>query len=165
MTEQSKRNWAPSIVAVAALVALVVVGLVLYGGTGESATPRGSSDYGWLREYTVTLAGTGVDGAVTASGTTDGPVRGHVYALHVDYGDTAEATTDLTITLASPALTVLQTTDYYTDTWYYPAVEQAGSAGSGTSTYDRLPVSGYLAISAGEAVSGTIATVTIWYGE
>jgi len=133
----------------------------------EVITPgiSAQAQYGSLHEETISLSGTGTDGAVTATGSTGNPVRGHLWAVHLDYAATISDTTDLTLTLSSPALTVLQLTDYYTDTWLYPAVEQTGSTGSGLSVYDRLPVSGYVDAEVGETISGTICTVTIWWGE
>lgn len=158
-----KEHW--DVLVVAAAVVAIAVALILLVPRREEPVARGSESYGWLREETVTLTGTGTEGAVSASDTTDGPIRGHVYALHVDYSSSITTTTDLTVTLSSPSLTVLQLTNNYTDTWYYPVVQQTDSAGSGTPTYDRVPVSGYVTVAAGQTISGTIGTVTIWWGE
>jgi hypothetical protein len=154
---------AVALVVVAIIVLFVLVAVVL--PIPEEAIPRGSQNYGFLRVEQVTLSGTGTAGAVSDSRTTDGPIHGHLYAVNLDYTGGISTTTDVTISLASPALTVLQLSDYYTDTWIYPAVQQADSAGSGTSTYDRMPAAGYLTIAAGQTSSGTIATVTVWWGE
>jgi len=166
------KRWQGTVLTLAVVVclaaALVSAGISLREQRQvEVIVPGVSSQaqYGALHEETITLSGTGTGGAVSASGSTGNPIRGHVWGVHLDYAATISDTTDLTLTLSSPALTVLQLTDYYTDTWYYPAVEQTGSDGSGLSAYDRLPVSGYLEATVGETISGTICTVTVWWGE
>lgn len=163
MEKKAGKEW------LIALVATIVAGLailtLIFALPGEQPEARTSASYGYLNEYVVTVAGTGSAGAATGSGTTDGPVHGHLYAVHVDYTADISTTTDLSLTLASPALTLLTLTDTPTDTWLYPAVQQTGNTGSGISgAYDRMPIEGYLTIGAAESTSGTIATVTIWWG-
>ena len=166
----SKENtvWRGCVVVLLALIfgAVVLVASEM-AGSGEVGVERGSTSYGWFREEQVVLSGSGTEGAVEDSELTDGPIRGHLYALHLDFAETMTNTTDVTVTLASPALTILQLTDYYTDTWYYPAGQQTGSDGSGSSTYDRLPVSGRVTVAVGETISNVtgIMTATLWWGD
>jgi len=155
-----------ALVAISSVAILRTMQLARDAQSGPGFSGQASADYGWLKEETITLAGTGTAGAVTASGSTGNPIRGHLFAVHMDYAATISDTTDLTLTLSSPTLTLLALTDYYTDTWYYPAAQQTGSDGAAISgTYDRLPMNGYLDVAVAETISGTIATVTVWWGE
>lgn len=138
---------------------------LLLGTLALSPVTQGSS-YGWLQVEQVVLSGTGTDGAVSASARSAGPIYGHLHAVHLDFSSSITNTTDITITQASPALTVLQLTNYYTDTWFYPAVEYTNSAGSGLSAYTALPVADRLTVAAGQTISNTnIMTVTMYWGE
>lgn len=168
--ENKKLNLVILLAVIYCVVAIVLgvgstaaVVAALQGG-GEIA--RGTTGYGWFNQEQVTLSGIGTAGAVTDSENTDGFIHGHIYAIHVDFESGVTTTTDLTISLASPALTVLQVSNTATDTWHYPAVQQTGSNGSAISgAYDRIPVSGQLLIEAGQSSSGTIGTVTVWWGQ
>lgn len=153
------------IVAMLIIVVMLLAVVLIIPMYDEEPVARGPS-YGWLREETIALSGTGTAGAVTASGNTGGIIHGHIYAVNLDYADTISTTTDLTMTMASPALTILQLTDYYTDTWFYPAVAQTDYLGASTSTYDRLLVSGRPTVTIGSTISSTaICTVTVWWGQ
>ncbi len=159
------------VAAMVILVAVVIGGLVgqaVYDDATEAdiaPVPRSSDNYGWQRVESFTVQGTGTAGAVQATGDTDGVPRGHLYAVHLDYASTISTTTDITLTQASPSLTVLQLTDWCTDTWYYPAAEYTNSSGTGLSAYEPLLVSDRLTLNAGETISGTVVTVTVYYGE
>lgn len=127
---------------------------------------RGSEDYGWLKVEEVVLTATGAHGSASGTGSTDRPVRGHVFAVHLDFSSTISTTTDITLTQAAPALTVLQLTNYYTDTWYYPSVEWTDSSGSGRSVYDQFVADDQIDFSISETTSSTtILTATIYWGE
>lgn len=112
----------------------------------------------------VIVTATGSAGAAAGTGTST-YVCGNLYALHLDFAATISNTTDITITQATPALTVLALTDNYTDTWYYPAAQQTGSDGTGTSTYARLPVCDQLTLSIAESTAGTLVTMTVLWGQ
>jgi len=131
----------------------------------EEPVARTTTSYGALREEVVVVTATGTAGAATGSQDSDGAIRGHLYAMHLDYGASVTTTTDITISLSSPSLTVLTTTNSATDAWYYPAAAQTGAGGSGTGTYDRLPISGRLTAAVAQSTSGTPLTVTVWWGE
>ena len=111
------------------------------------------------------MTATGAAGAATGSASTDRDLHGYVYAVHLDFTAGISTTTDITLTQASPALTVLLLSNYYTDTWYYPVVQQTDSTGSGTSTYEKALVQDAMDITVGQTTSGTVATVTILWGQ
>lgn len=147
--------------------AIIAVGMLIsaFESAPEEPVARSMADYGWLKVEEITVSGTGTEGAVSASQASDEPIRGHIYAVHLDFSPSITTTTDLTLTQSSPSLTILQLTDYYTDTWFYPAAEYADAAGTGLSAYDRLLATGELTAEAGETISGTIVTVRVYWGE
>lgn len=154
--------------AVLAAVCLLIATWLAVSPTplDEEAVTRSVSDYGWVKSDQVVVTATGNEGAAVGSGSTGRDLHGHIYALHLDFATGVTSTTDITLTQASPSLTVLLLTNNYTDTWYYPAVEQTDSAGSGLSVYDRLLVDDAIDISVGEATSSTtMLTVTVYWGE
>jgi len=147
------------------LVAMVVLSVI--SQPEEVPEPRSSTNYGWTRveEVAVTTAA-GVEGTISASALTDDYVRGHIYAIHLDFAPLISETTDITITAGAPALTVLQLSDYYTDTWYYPASEYTNSSGTGLSAYGPLLANDRLTVAVGETISSTqVLTATVIYGE
>lgn len=120
----------------------------------------------WLLTEEIVVSGTGTDGSVSASQNSGQAINGHVYAVYLDFSDSITTTTDITITQISPALTILQADNYYTDTWYYPAAEYTSSAGSGLSAYTALPIIDELTVAVGETISNTaIVTATVYWGE
>lgn len=150
------------------LVLAIVMALVLavrWCVSPEEPTARSSADYVWLRKEVVTLTATGAAGAATGSATTERVLHGYVYAVYVDYTSGISSTTDVTFAQASPSGTVLALTNYYTDTWYYPTVQQHSSAGATVTAYERALVEGVLTISAAQTTSGTVATVTVFWGQ
>jgi len=157
-------NWEPLLlVAILAIVCGVAARMLME--QPEEPVARSSTSYGWLHQEEIAVTATGDDGAATGSADSDGPIRGHVYAVHLDYGSSVTTTTDITLSLSSPAVTVMALSDTATDGWYYPVVEQTGSTGSGTSTYDRLPLSGQMTVEVAESTAGTAVTATVWWGE
>ena len=149
------------------IAAIVLVAIQVWGlwSPPEEPVARSVENYGWLRMEEMTVAGTGTEGAVSASQASDEAIRGHIYAVHLDFSSSITTTTDFTLTQSSPSLTVLQLTDYYTDTWFYPGAEYTSAAGAGLSAYDRLLASGTLTATVGETISGTIVTVRVYWGE
>lgn len=131
----------------------------------EEPMARSYEDHVWLRKESVTVTATGTAGAATGSANTDRELHGYVYAVHLDFTSGISATTDITITQASPSLTILDLSNYYTDTWYYPVVQQTDSSGSGTSTYEKVLVQDAVDISVVQTTSGTVGTVTIYWGQ
>lgn len=157
-----------TVIAGSIIIAAVVLGVIHLWGLWsfpEEPIARSVEDYGWLKVEEIAISGTGTDGAVSASQASDEPVRGHIYAVHLDFASSISTTTDFTLTQSSPSLTVLQLTDYYTDTWFYPGAEYTSAAGAGLSAYDRLLASGTLTATVGETISGTIVTVRVYWGE
>lgn len=151
----------------AVVLGILAFCMVMIGCAKDLPIARDSvTSYGWITSDQVVVAATGTAGSATGSGSTDSLIKGHLYAVHLDFTGTISNTTDITITQASPSLTVLQLTNYYTDTWYYPVAQQTDNAGSGTSTYDQLPVVDQLDISVGQtSVNASLVTVTVYWGE
>lgn len=85
--------------------------------------------------------------------------------MHVDYTAGISSTTDITLTQASPSLTVLQLTDVITDGWYYPTVQVHDTTGTTRTWYETVMVADHIDIAAGETTSGTVATVTVYWGQ
>lgn len=148
-------------------IILVGLGLFLYlsGGSVEEPVARSYEDHVWLRKEVVTMTASGSAGAATGSANTDRELHGYIYAVHLDFTAGISTTTDITLTQASPSLTILQLSNYYTDTWYYPVVQQTNSAGAGMSTYEKTLVQDVVDIAVGETTSGTVATATIYWGQ
>jgi hypothetical protein len=166
MTEQKADIWFR--LAVVLLAAMIMGGLVLlyYNIDGiEEPIPRSSEDHVWLRKEIVTITATGTAGAATGSASTDRELYGYVYAVHLDFTTGISSTTDIELRQASPVLQVLRLSDYYTDTWYYPVVQQTGSTGAGTSTYEKVLIQDTLDISVCQTTSGTVGTATIYWGQ
>ena len=132
----------------------------------DEPVARSSNNYGWLKVEDIVLSGTGTEGVVSDSEPTSAFVRGHLYAVHLDFNTSITNTTDFTLTQASPPLTVLRLTNYYTDTWYYPAMTQTIWTGEEVSSYDQMLVNDQLTAEVGETISSTnIMTVTVYWGE
>jgi hypothetical protein len=150
---------------VVGLALFLIIATLALSPVKHEASAQGSS-YGWVQVDQVVLSGTGTDGAVSASDRSSGSLYGHLYAVHLDFSSSITTTTDITITQSSPSLTVLQLTDYYTDTWFYPAAEYTNSAGTGLSAYEPLLVADRLTVAAGETISSsTIMTATLYWGQ
>jgi len=139
----------------------VLAGLMLLPGQAGPSQAQVS----WLQTEQIVVTGTGTEGAVSASQSSSQPINGHVYAIYLDFADSITSTTDITITQVSPALTILQADNYYTDTWLYPAVEYTSSAGAGLSAYAPMPLVDEVTVAVGQAISGTIVTATVYWGE
>lgn len=153
-------------VGIVGLGAVVIAGLLLFSMLQpEEPVARSYEDHVWLRKESVAVTASGAAGSATGSASTDRELHGYVYALHLDFTAGISNTTDITLTQASPSLTILQLSNYYTDTWYYPVVQQTSSAGAGTGTYEKALVQDAVDISVGETTSGTVGTVTIYWGQ
>jgi len=140
--------------------AFLLVGGLLLPGFAPNALP---SDSAYEK---INLTATGSGDAATGTVTTSTRFWGYLKAIYVDYGAAVTNTTDMTISLVSPAGTVMATTDTYTDGWYYPSVQFTGATGAAVSgAYGKFPVNDYLTIQAGESTSGTVATLWIYYGQ
>jgi len=120
----------------------------------------------FLRQTAVAVTTVGAAGAATGSGSSS-YICGHLHAMYLDFTASISATTDITISQASPALNALVLTNNYTDTWYYPARQQAGGTGSAISgAYDRLPVCDTLTVSVAESTAmAPVVTVYLYWGE
>lgn len=164
MTGNRKDFWLKAgIVGVGVIVvaALLLIGVV----QPEEPVARSYEDHVWLRKESVVITASGSAGAATGSASTDRELHGYVYAVHLDFTSGISSTTDITVTQASPSLTILDLSNYYTDTWYYPVVQQTDSSGSGTSTYEKILVQDAVDIGVTQSTSGTVGTVTIYWGQ
>lgn len=151
--------------AIVGLVGILLMGIVYLVTQPEEPVARSYEDHVWLRKESVAVTASGTDGSATGSANTDRELYGYVYAVHLDFTSGISNTTDITLTQASPSLTILQLSNYYTDTWYYPVVQQTSSAGAGTSTYEKALVQDAVDIAVGQTTSGTVGTVTIYWGQ
>jgi len=166
MSEKNVRLCLTAGVFVFLIVAIVCVLKAPASMPADEPVARSSSNYGWLKVEDIVLSGTGTEGAVSDSEPTSAFVRGHLYAVHLDFNTSITNTTDFTLTQASPPLTVLQLTNYYTDSWYYPAMTQTIWIGEEVSSYDQMLVNDQLTAEVGETISSTnIMTVTVYWGE
>lgn len=125
--------------------------------------PRTSSDdLVWVRRETVDVTTSGT----AANANTARALHGRIYAVHLDYGASISATTDITLTVSDPALTILQVSNTYTDGWYYPVAQRHSSAGAEVSDYAPFVATGPVTIAAGQTTSGTqVLTATILWGQ
>jgi hypothetical protein len=113
----------------------------------------------------VALTATGATDVASGSVTT-GYLRGYIRAVHIDYGAAVTSSTDITIARTSPAGTVMVEDNSATDAWYYPSAQFTGATGAAVSgAYGRFPVDDALTISAAQSTSGTVAVITIEYGD
>jgi hypothetical protein len=153
---------------VAGLVAAVVLAWPVLVPAPEVAVPRSASSthYGVINQEQLTLTATGAAGSATGSQVSSNPVRGHMYAVHLDYAAGISSTTDITLaTQNAPVVTIMTISNNATDGWYYPAVEQTSNVGAGLSVYDRPPMADYLSVSAAQTTSSTsVVTVTVLWG-
>jgi hypothetical protein len=149
-----------------ALVMALLVGFTIYFALvpAEEPVERTSTSYGWLQEESITVTATGTAGSASGNTDSDGPIRGHIYAIHIDFTGGITTTTDTTITLADPSLTIMTLSNSATDAWFYPVVQQTNSAAGGTSTYDRVPVSGRVNVAIAQSTAAD-TVVTVWWGE
>lgn len=120
------------------------------------------------RIETLSITTSGTDGSATGSATTPKPITGRVVAVHLDYSAGQPATTDVTITAMSPAVTVLAKANSVTDGWYYPhtAAHLAadGSVISGGAVVG-VPVDGYISVAVAGADNGETVGVTLMVAE
>jgi len=163
MLNKEKIGW--FVVLMVAMALSITIGTIILLPRAEEPEQRAYDDFLWLREETITLTATGAAGAATATDDTDRRVAGYVYAVHVDYTAGISDTTDITLTQDSPSLTVLALTDTNTDGWYYPTVAVHDTSGNTRQWYETILTSDHIDIEAGDTTSGTVATVTIYWGE
>jgi len=154
----------PYVTKVSLSVVLIVMA-ILAGLMLEPWRTDTRAQVSWLQSEQIVVSGTGTEGSVSASQNSGQAINGHVYAIYLDFSDAITTTTDITITQISPALTILQANNYYTDTWLYPAIEYTSSAGAGLSAYAPMPLVDELTVAVGETISGTIVTATVYWGE
>jgi hypothetical protein len=147
------------------LVSMSILAILILLGLQPGAPAQGQVS--WLPSEQIVVAATGTPGAVSASEDSTQAINGHIYAIHLDFASSISTTTDITITQISPAATILQRSNYYTDSWYYPSVEYTDSAGSGRSAYTALPVMDNVRVAVGETSSSStgIVTATVLWGE
>lgn len=166
----NKKQLGTLIAGLLVVVILISMGLAAFGAwldrvTYEPAIARTSADLGWVRKESVTLTASGAAGAATGTGATDRDLNGYIYAIHLDYTAGISSTTDITISAAVPALTVLTRADTVTDGWFYPTIQHSNSAGTGITSYEKPIVIDALDITAAQTTTGTVATITILWGQ
>lgn len=159
----TKIHFERALLAAAVGLCLLIGGLCLPALIpAQAAPPALPAD---SRFDTFALTATGDDGAATGTVTMTTRLWGYIKAVHINYGASVTTTTDITISTVSPAGTVMAKSDSATDAWYYPSVQLTGSDGTGTSAYDRFPIDDYLTVQAAESTSGTVATMTVFWGQ
>lgn len=107
------------------------------------------------------IAVTTTGGAGVSAGTATGDIifRGKLHAVYLDYHASAPATTDVTISIASPVgATLLTVTDNVTDGWYLPrngTCDNAGAArlyaAGGTAVAEAMPVCGKITVAVAQS--------------
>jgi hypothetical protein len=153
------------VLALLALLAIVYV-VSLPAELPEARTATG---YGWINVDEFSVTATGVTGSATGSGQSDTAIRGHVYAVYLEYADGITTTTDVTLAgTNAPAATLFTRSNSATDGWFYPAVQQTNSSAAGAGTYDRAPVADWLTASLAQSqatTTTTTLTVTVYWGQ
>ena len=165
--DRQQRGLLVILIAFVAFTALVVT-VVLSSCNAETPQARLSTiQYGRMNVEVITVTTTGNAGVAAGTGTTDGFIRGHLHAIHLDYAGTLTTTTDITVSLASPAKTVMYKLNSVTDAWYYPEAQATGGDGAAISgAYDRMPINGRLVVAVGSSTAAASAVVaTIWWGD
>lgn len=153
------------------LLAMLVILLFLLGILPALVSKADSTDnYGNFNQEVVqiTTSTTGGLGEATGSGSTAVPVRGHIYAIHLDLAVGLPVDTDITLTGASPTLTILTLTNNITDSWYYPVAVQTGNTGSALTAYDRLPINSKVTVAMAQTYPLTgvnSLTMTVLWGD
>lgn len=162
-------------IAIGAMIAVLVLGLTwLAGGFGsqdpQDLTRAGSTTQDSLTgmgnlyqdQWTVTVTGAAPSGSGSQAGP-GGGVEGLLYGVHLDYGSGITTTTDVTLTVGSPEMTVFVKSDNATDGWFYPSVQLTGSTGSAVSgAYERFAVQGSLTAAVGQSSTGTLTVTVLW---
>ena len=153
------------LIMMALAMLLLCVGLL----TASPVPANTSEEYGWLRIEQFGAPSSGTDGSATMSATSDGYVRGRIYAVYVDWSPGVTTTSDLDITGANPPITVLSKANSATDAWFYPvAAQHKNSDGSASGTYGMIPVNSRLtaAVAQSSLVTATnLVTVTVYWGQ
>lgn len=140
--------------------AILATALGLIGQAGPTQAAQSDSRFERL-----VLTATGSEGSATGVVTSGNRLTGFIRGIHVDYASGLTTTTDLAVGTVNPAATVETLSNSATDGWTYPSVQLTGSTGAAvTGAYDRFFVDDYLTVSASQASSGTVATVTVYYG-
>jgi hypothetical protein len=128
-----------------------------------------SEEFGWLRVEQFGAVSSGTDGSSVMSATSKDFVRGHIWAVHLDWADSVTTTSDITLTGADPTLTILVKADSATDAWFYPSVAQnKNTDASALTTYDRVPINSLItaAVAQSSLVTTTnLVTVTVFWGQ
>ena len=145
------------------LALLVACGVMLQP---EEPVARTSQEWGWMREEQFTVTAAGAAGSAVGSQASDGYVRGHLYAVHLDFASGISSTTDFKLaTTTAPTATVLSLADTITDGWYYPVITQTIWTAAGTSTFDRFPTNDRLTASVASSTATDAVTVTVHWGQ
>lgn len=119
-----------------------------------------------IRSYRTTITTTGSAGTSTGTATTPAPLCGRILAINLDYSASQANTTDVTVTSATPAITILTRSNSATDGTFYPRVLlHDTSAAALTAVYDTIPVDGYITVAAAQGNNGETVAVTILYDE
>lgn len=118
-----------------------------------------------IRTHKWQVTSSGSDGSATGNADSGEPINGRLLAVHLDYTDQPDATTNVVLkTKHSPTQTVLTVSDNATDAWFYPRVQIDDEAGAAiTSQYDAAPIDDYLnaAITDGDDAGTVDVTVLV----
>lgn len=116
---------------------------------------------------TITCAGGGA-GTSTGSGTTKEPINGILKAVHLNYGASMAATSDVTVsTKSAPTKTLLSKADNATDGWFYPQaqIHQASDGAAVAAQYEEIAVADYVTVAVAQANVGDTLIATLEYWE
>lgn len=154
------RLAATLLLVLAALTLTIFTPLVLPGREDVSAQQSTS------RFERLVLTAEGEPGAAAGSATSGTRLQGDIRAVYIDYGGSVTSTTDITLSLSSPAGVVLGLTNNTTDGWYYPSVQFTSPTGTlVSSAFKSFPINDYLVVDTTESTTETTVTVTVFYGE
>lgn len=106
-------------------------------------------------EIRITLAG--ANGAAAGAGRSAAPLYGELVGVHIDYLS-QPATTDVVVSMDSPALTLLTVSDSNTDGWSWPREEVEADI------FERYPLVGYVTVAVDDGNAGDLV-VTLVYAD
>jgi len=122
-----------------------------------------------MAEYKIEVETTGSAGSATGEGQTDGPVRGFVYAVRLDYDGSAPATTSVVLEeLEGLVQSLLTINTANSDVVKFPRGAEVSNVNSALGTYAPFYVDGHrlkLSVSDCDALTMAVtATVQVIEG-
>ena len=106
-----------------------------------------------IREISIPVTTTGVDGSGAGNATSDTEVNGHLLDIYLDYAGTAPNTTDVTITHETPSKgNLLVVANNATDGLYAPRDPLVDTANSAiTNSHGLIPLNGYIKVAVAQS--------------